>query len=375
MPICIEDGCETTAIFGISKKEGAKYCKKHKKPEMDDVVNKKCLECNKIPLYNFKGIKGGLYCNTHKKHNMVNVIHRICKADNCITQASYNVKGKYAEYCEEHKTDQMERVIFSKSCEHKGCIVRPLYNYSDQKCAKYCAEHKLDNMVIMINTCTENNCYVSASYNYDGKKKPLYCVTHKKEDMVDIKSKRCKTHMCLTRASKKYEGYCLFCFIHTFPEKPITINYKTKESAVVQFVLKEFPDFTWTADKKIQDGCSKRRPDLLVDLGYQIVIVEIDEDQHKDYDCSCENKRIMEISKDLGHRPIVFIRFNPDKYITNGTTIHSCWGLNSKGLCSIKKNKENEWKKRLETLKTQINYWIDTENKTSKLIETVHLFY
>ena len=67
-------------------------------------------------------------------------------------------------------------------------------------------------------------------------------------------------------------------------------------------------------DKKIQDGCSTRRPDLFLDLGYQIIIIEIDENQHIDYDCSCENKRIMELSQDVGHRPIVFIRFNPDDY-------------------------------------------------------------
>lgn len=83
----------------------------------------------------------------------------------------------------------------------------------------------------------------------------------------------------------------------------------------------------------------------------------------------------MEISKDLAHRPIVFIRFNPDKYTNNEKTIGSCWGLNSKGFCSIKKNKETEWNNRLEILKTQIEYWSNPENKTSKLIETVHLFY
>jgi hypothetical protein len=42
--------------------------------------------------------------------------------------------------------------------------------------------------------------------------------------------------------------------------------------------------------------------------------IEIDENQHVAYDCSCENKRIMELSQDVGHRPIVFIRFNPDGY-------------------------------------------------------------
>ena len=29
----------------------------------------------------------------------------------------------------------------------------------------------------------------------------------------------------------------------------------------------------------------------------------------------------MELSQDLGHRPIIFIRFNPDEYEIDGTTI------------------------------------------------------
>ena len=65
-------------------------------------------------------------------------------------------------------------------------------------------------------------------------------------------------------------------------------------------------------DKRVEGGCSKRRPDLLLDLGSHIIIVEIDKNKHNDYDCMCEHKRLMEISMDLSHRPIVFIRFNPD---------------------------------------------------------------
>jgi hypothetical protein len=34
-------------------------------------------------------------------------------------------------------------------------------------------------------------------------------------------------------------------------------------------------------------------------MGSHIIIVEIDENKHTDYDCSCENKRLMELSKDL----------------------------------------------------------------------------
>ena len=115
--------------------------------------------------------------------------------------------------------------------------------------------------------------------------------------------------------SNKYEGYCLRCFVYLFPDRPNSHNYKTKEISVVEYIQKEFQNKTIITDKKIQDGCSRRRPDILIDLGYQVIIVEIDENQHIDYDCSCENKRIMELSQDVGHRSLIFIRFNPDEYL------------------------------------------------------------
>ena len=42
-----------------------------------------------------------------------------------------------------------------------------------------------------------------------------------------------------------------------------------------------FSDYTWISDKKIYDGCYKRRPDLLLDLGYQVIIIEVDEKTSK----------------------------------------------------------------------------------------------
>ena len=187
-------------------------------------------------------------------------------------------------------------------------------------------------------------------------------------------SKLCKTSYCEISGNLKYEGYCLTCFIHMFPDKPNTRNYKTKENHVVERVTKIFSNFTWVADKKVQDGCSRRRPDLLLDMGSHIIIVEIDENKHTDYDCSCENKRLMELSQDLQHRPIVFIRFNPDDYTNqHGVLVKSCWKLNKLGVMTIPKNKQKEWEERIECLRKQIQYWID--NPTDKTIEIVELFY
>ena len=144
----------------------------------------------------------------------------------------------------------------------------------------------------------------------------------------------------------------------------------------MNFVLQNFPSFSWMTDKKITDGCSRRRPDLLLDLGYQVLIVEIDENQHQTYDCSCENKRLMELSQDVGHRPIVFLRFNPDEYKNkNNEKIKSCWKANNKGILQLQKNKIEEWNHRLISLKEQIEYWCQEEHRTEKTIEVIPLYF
>ncbi len=183
--------------------------------------------------------------------------------------------------------------------------------------------------------------------------------------------KNCK----IVRSLKKYENHCLRCFIYLFPDKQVIRNYKTKETSVAQFITEHFTNFTWNIDRKIEDGCSKRRPDLMCDLGYQVLIVEVDENQHESYECSCENKRIMQLSQDIGHRPLIFIRFNPDDYIDyTGNKILSCWTTTSKtGIIKIKNT--TEWLKRLDILKQNIDYWTNEQNKTEKTIEIIQLFY
>jgi hypothetical protein len=81
----------------------------------------------------------------------------------------------------------------------------------------------------------------------------------------------------------------------------------------------------------------------------------------------------MEISQDLGHRNIVFIRFNPDAYIKDGKNITSCWKVEGNGIVVIKKSKQKEWKQRIDSLKEQIKYWVN--NPLGKMIEIIELFY
>jgi hypothetical protein len=406
--MCKENGCKISPLFNNKGEKKALYCSAHKKEGMVDVINKKCIECNKQPAYNNEGDKKALYCSQHKKEGMVNVRSKTCLE--CEKIPIFNNQGETkGVYCATHKKEGMIDVknntclecnklpIFNKECETKGlycathkkegmidvknktcihpdCKVLPVFNNKSETKGLYCSSHKKEGMVdVRHKTCLE--CNVRPSFNNESETTALYCNAHKKEGMVDVKTKTCKSEWCLTQVRKKYEGYCLFCYINLFPDKPVSRNYKTKEYAVVEHVKTKFPNHTWIADKIVNGGCSKRRPDLLLDLLYQIVIIEVDENQHTDYDCSCQNKRIMELSQDLGHRPIVFIRFNPDDYTQNGTNITSCWGADKKGICAIKKSKKDEWAQRLNVLEEHINYWINPTNTTNKTIEIIQLFY
>ena len=302
-----------------------------------------CLEdgCKITPHFNFEGETKRLYCSIHKKQDMINI-------------------GKH-------------------TCLEVGCKVTPSFNFEGETKRLYCTRHKKNNMINLDKPiCLEDGCKITSHFNFEGETKRLYCSIHKKNNMMNVNKKTCKSEWCDTQVrTEKYDDYCLYCYINLFPDKPVSRNYKTKEFSVVEFVKKKFSDLDWISDKIINEGCSKKRPDLLLDLGYQILIIEIDENQHKssNYDCSCENKRIMELSTDMGHRPIVFIRFNPDTYIKDGKKITSCWGINEKGICVIKKSKTKEWKNRLNSLEELIMYWLNPENKTNKIIETIELYY
>jgi len=352
----------------------------------------------------------------------------VCANSNCKNTACYNYEGRQSLMCEKHKFDGMI-IIKKQKCIHTKCFRNARFNIPNEKNAIYCIDHKLTDMIDIENTlydygnakgildktnqiiyeynqsnifdlslknkidkkrtlseskidkkrtlseskdtCCKDGCDKTPKFNAPHKQCGMYCDEHKKLFMVNVVDRPCRTPFCTTRALHKYDGHCLFCFVHLFPHSPLTRNYKTKEASVVEFVKTTFPRYTWITDKRVQDGCSRRRPDLLLDLGDQVLIIEVDENKHAEYECSCENKRVMELSQDVGHRPIVFIRFNPDSYVEENQKVPSCWCLNDDGLC-ILRNKP-DWERRLDALKHQMEYWI--KERTPKTIEVIQLFY
>lgn len=190
--------------------------------------------------------------------------------------------------------------------------------------------------------------------------------------------KLCKSKWCetiVTTDREIYDGYCLQCTVHLFPNRPVSRNYKTKENAVAKHITTAFPNVTWILDKRVMDGCSLRRPDMCADFGTHVIMVEVDENRHHGYDPMCVNRRTMELSKDIGHRPMVIIRFNPDSYrAADGKKVASCWSTAKEtGLHRVPERQEAKWRKRLGVLTETIQKWID--NRPTKIVTIKMLFY
>jgi hypothetical protein len=277
----------------------------------------------------------------------------------------------------------------------EDCETVPVYNYPTETKGLFCAHHKHDDMIdIITRICAFESCDKQPSFNFQKGDPRLYCKTHKLEGMIDVSHNYCKVCQSVSE-NPKYDGHCARCYSYIYPDREISKNFKSKERSVVEFIKQNYSNLEWEFDKRVKNGSSLRRPDVLLQLKNQVLIIEIDENQHQKYDCSCDNKRLVqllldinphikenEINKELeedkkedskisSNKHLVFIRFNPDKYYDkNNKKIDSCWTENN---TKLEINSKKKWNERLETLKYWIDYWI--ENETNKTIEIVELFY
>jgi len=143
---------------------------------------------------------------------------------------------------------------------------------------------------------------------------------------------------------------------------------------VSEFIKESYKDLNITYNKQIEGGCSKHRPDIFIDCLTHSIIIEVDENQHKNnksYNTECELRRLNNLFTDLADRPIIFIRFNPDSYINKkNKLIKSCFEYTENtGLPKANKT----LKTRLKKLKDVID-----ENLAKVPIEnitTIKLYY
>jgi hypothetical protein len=330
---CIEEDCKTRANYNY-KELPPKYCFRHKKENMIDVVHKKCIDCNETqPCFNYIGLKPK-YCVNCKEDGMVNVVDKKC-IDCNTTIPIYNKPGLKALYCFNCKKDDMVNV------KDKMCI----------------------------------NCNTTKPHFNNPGLKPLYCFNCKKDGMINVVNKLCL--LCnQTQAWINNRKYCSPCNATVNPESKQGKKYRFKQNTIVD-ILKQHFIFD-IIDKQIDNGCTNRKPDLIIDCLTHVINIEIDENQHKSksYTPECEKKRYDEIFTAFADRPLICIRFNPDKYVQKENNfIWSIEGIfkNTGTPTLATKINEKELDERINKLVKEINKSI--QNIPEDIFQIKYLFY
>lgn len=410
--------CEKRACYGIEERQPT-HCKSHAKEGMRNVVSKRCEEpgCDLIPTYGtYDGI--ATHCKTHMKHGMYDVKSSRCEEEDCRTKATFGLEKGKATHCKRHREDGMydvfnrqcleadcnvqptfgketgkathckkhaeagmKNVNEKRSCQEDGCTKRPTFGTTFKK-PTHCKAHIEEGMHNVVDIpCKHDGCHTLPTYGTeDGK--AIYCKEHMEEGMRDVRNPRCKVCNITRIKGTKYRGHCLVCFMNTFPDEPVARNYKVKERHVTNHLmliisshktlnqLLNDPATKPVYDKKIQGGCSSKRGDVVIDCLTHVIVIECDENQHKA--SSCEDKRIMTLFQDMGNRPMVVIRFNPDKYKrADGRKMPSCFTYNEKGICRLEHI--DDWESRLDRLDEALTCHVKTIPEQELTI--VKLFY
>ena len=208
-----------------------------------------------------------------------------------------------------------------------------------------------------------------------------FCIHGKRKALCIICNPSCACVECkIVLVDKRSKSYplCQACFCNAYPDHEKSTLYKIKERYLRDELRVRFPnkDINMIFDKAVDGGCSNKRPDVLIDLLLYSIIIECDEGQHKNYEC--ENKRTMQLFEDLGNRPLIIIRFNPDSYTANDKKVEGCFKPLIK-IEDIHKKKfyelnEKEWKQRVDILEEVIRGKM-TDDIPEKEVDEIPLFY
>lgn len=357
--------CETCGIKACYNKEDETFgirCLTHKEPDMVDVKHKKCEKCKKKrPTFNVEGETISKYCNDCKEPDMVDVAHKKCKKCN-VVRPTFNYIGEITPiYCKDCKEPGMVD-IDSKKCE-KCQKISPVFNYESETRPRFCRKCKEPEMINIANRhCHEKHCRKRAIYSQPGML-PKFCLTHKEDGMIQYPRRKCQgndNEICRELATfgfttpvhcdkhKLLDEYCLterkcpncgsidvlnkngVCVnICSLVEQDLLIKkrIKRKEEFIAKLLDKEIElkndVIEMWRDTIIDSTCTKARPDFAYHCGTHIVIVEVDEEQHRSYNncghekegkMKAENIRMYNISTIFQGNPVIFIRYNPDSF-------------------------------------------------------------
>jgi len=306
---CAHVGCDRiNPIFGVVGGKGT-FCKKHALPGMFDVKSKRCAHegCGTRPSFDVAGGKG-TFCKKHALPGMRDVASKRCAHEGCTrVNPNFGVVGGKGTCCKKHKQPGMIDVV-NKRCKHEGCdSIGPAFGVAGGK-GEFCKTHATPEMADVKNKrCAHDGCdSICPVFDVDGGM-GTFCKAHATPGMHDVKSPRCKT--CKLFHVKKNGDNCATC--RTGSEKAVRIELAIKAELSTHPRLALFSSHDTAHPCATALGADRIRPDFVWELADRVVVLEVDEEEHRLYELTCERARVHKLHELFG-KPLILLRYNPD---------------------------------------------------------------
>jgi very-short-patch-repair endonuclease len=265
-------------------------------------------------------------------------------------------------------------VAMTLRCRH--CSKQATFNIADQP-PRFCATHKSADMVDVINPrCDE--CGALASYAHRGGR-PHRCGVHRDDGMVFV-VKVCRNAACTTAVETKRfnDGYCVRCHLARSPSACVN-QTAAREWAVQDALTVSFPDRTVEFNKSIPRTGLKYQVDARVCDDRVLLIVEVDDRQHRRAKYARDNERIAKIHAANPKGLTRVIRFNPDAYSSaTGQSVQSCFARvvddHGKLRWMLRESEQIQWAVRLDALVAAIKMALDNVDPRQPLVVTKLFF-
>lgn len=221
-------------------------------------MGRKCLDknCKKKPSYGDRIDRKPLYCVKHCPIDFIDVVSKRCIDENCDEIAVYGIESYQQIHCIKHKNP-------NEFLRNKPKCV------GDTK-------------------CKERPCYTNRHNNI-----PIRCETHKLSDDLNIIERPCEK--CGLPYYLLPNKLCEICDIDFS-------KVKISEELIVKNLLDHHKISYLSHNKVLTKTNSRIRPDFIILHGddpkeppTHITVLEVDEFQHKNYQCPKDQRRMIEI--------------------------------------------------------------------------------
>ena len=295
-----------------------------------------CERCQKQCVFGIPGTKEALRCGDHRELGDIDVKHKTCQVDSCRKLPSFFILSsinKLEKVCFEHssKKKAMSKREFSLRKKNQQCILGffssiscnliAIYGFREKNYPISCKSHlSMDPELTYLENFDEK-CFVCESKNSCLLKheEKYYCEQHFPKRSELLTSRR-KCSICDPSLYGKTKYLCKDCKFSLMNKDRKEIRFKSYlvGDRRLKPYLKRYP---LNHDMIVSTECdSRRRPDFRISIPNKAhILIEVDENNHRSYDHSCECKRISEIVASLSALeigiPIIFLRFNPDSFV------------------------------------------------------------